>query len=183
MYYCYFNKLKTAKMKHSNRNSAYEIDEAQCKKLFDFKTVEANILVLEEELSKFTPLRMKSFWFMMACLVELFILSWQLTLAVIGGGALLGIFYMFTEYFYLKMEKKSDNIKEALMEKSKKAFKTEPINFSKTTNAYDECNEDLFTSNKKESCCLAFNKAVNLLMVYVYQILIVFYCVKLYEKS
>ena len=120
---------------------------------------------------------------MIACLIELFTISWHLTIVVICGGALIGIFYMFTEYFYLKMQKKSDTIKEILSDLLKKSFATYPSEFSKITNKYDLENEELFTQNKKETCCLTFNKMLNLLVVYIYQIMIVYYCTVLYDRS
>ena len=95
MYYSYFQKLKIARIK-SSKSLTHEIDEAQCKKHFDFKTVESNILVFEEEISKYAPLKMKSFWLTFACLVALFIISWQLSLMLTIGGAILGLIYGIT---------------------------------------------------------------------------------------
>jgi ABC-type transport system involved in cytochrome bd biosynthesis fused ATPase/permease subunit len=63
MYLAYFKKVRAANMQPYQK-----VDEVKSRKALDFKSVEENILVLQEHISTFVPSRLKSALMVLACL-------------------------------------------------------------------------------------------------------------------
>ena len=72
------------------------IDADACKKYFDFNQLCHDIDTLVSKTAEFTPKKARAFLIISASLGMMFYYSWQLTLAILGGFFVAGVFYLLT---------------------------------------------------------------------------------------
>ena len=120
----------------------------------------------------------------LVCFGFLVYTSWQLSIVVLGSALFLGVVSALTACCFVTRERKSDALKEVLLDVVRKAFKMRnQLEYNTSGNKFDDANEDIYKHDKSNSCCLGFSKLISILLIFVWKIGIVYYCKILYLES
>ena len=85
---------------------------------------------------------------------------------------------------FVTRERKSDELKEVLLDIVRKAFKMRnQLEYNTSGNKFDDANEDIYKHDKSNSCCLGFLGLINTLFIFTWKIGIVYYCKALYLEG
>lgn len=103
---------------------------------------------------------------------------------VLGSALFLGVISALTACCFVTRERKSDELKDVLLDIVRKAFKMRSqLEYNTSGNKFDDANEDIYKHDKSNSCCLGFLRLINILFIFAWKIGIVYYCKVLYLEG
>jgi ABC-type multidrug transport system fused ATPase/permease subunit len=114
--------MKYEKALQSTTNE--EVDELKSKKAFDFKNIELNIKVLQEDVAEVSPKKAKATLLVALSLALMIYTSWPLALMCFVLLLIIGVVVLLGNLAYIKRQSSSQQLQESLADAVRKSFKT-----------------------------------------------------------
>ena len=100
-----------------------EVDELKSKKAFDFKNIELNIKVLQEDVAEVSPKKAKAALLVALSLALMIYTSWPLALVCLILLLIISIIVLLGNLAYVKRQNSSQQLQEQLADAVRKSFK------------------------------------------------------------